>query len=294
MPLFTPGATRQARIRKEESLVPGAQKDSLTFVERGTPRPKFTGSNPSLGLLLEGHTGTFFQPGATRRTAPRSQMSSRSGWEFQKPVAISGNQANIELLYNPSLRLHRELAAVSQLEEFWRVVTFMSPPFMNCVAGEFMALSASGGGITAEESETMTVAVVDQFGAEYITGMLWQSDTWAESGGTVTYGMKHIPESPTLAGVSTSNINLTVTEAGAVSFTIGATAADATAKAVFLLNVPGIGYALSDEIAGTAINSALTAQAGSALGAILTADDAESIPVFAGVYLDTSGVALFR
>ena len=295
MPLYTPGATRSERIRKEDSLTPGAQKNSLTFIERGTPRPKFTGDGlNSLGLLLSGHTGTFFQPGATRRTTPRSQMSNRSGWEFQKPVAISGNQASIELLYNPSLRLHRELAAVGLLEEYWRVVTFMAPPFMNAVAGEFLALSASGSGLTDEESDTMSITVIDQFGSEYIPGTLWQSDTRAVSSGTATYTMKHIPESPLHEGITTgATPNLTITTAGAVSFNPGGDAADAGSQSILLVNVPGIGYALSaDE--GTGLNAAMTAVGGSDFGAAVTADAADGVPVYVGVYLDTSGSLLFR
>ena len=297
MPLFQTGNPQQIR-RKEDVLTPGAQKDSLTFLERGSPRPKFPTTTPDLtamGLMLTGHSGVFFQPGATRRTAPRSQMSNRSGWEFQKPVAISGNQGTIELLYNPSLQLHRELAAVNLLEEYWRVVTFQAPPYMNCVAGEVTHLSASGSGLTAEDSDTMTVTVLDQFGASYVPGMLWSLKEREISSGNLVCTMEHVGESPRV-GVSSGSLidttdkQLSVTPAGVFTFAHGASGTATGFQVALLVYSPGIGFALStDQSAGFAASVSVT---DAAFEDALLAN--EAAPVFVGLYMDDTGSLLYR
>lgn len=283
MPLFNAG-TILARRRAEDNSTPGSQKNSLTFVDRGAPRPKYTGETGQtpMGLLLTGHTGSFFEPGATRRFATRSTMGNGTGWEFDKAVAISGNQATVDLLYNPNLKLHRDLGRVNLLDEFYRVVTFARPPHMFCVAGEVQHVSAVGGGYTEEASETVTVTVKNQWGAvQPVDGMVWQLQE-AQSGGV--YKMEYIGGRQVESISTTATMDLTVAS-DTFTFAHGGTAALTDKQATLLVVVPGVGFAVSADVAGDFATSVSVTDG--ELEAALLAD--ASLPVYVGLYVDDSG-----
>ena len=284
MPLFTPGGTILAKRRSEDNSTPGSQKNSLTFIDRGAPRPKYTGETGQtpMGLLLSGHTGSFFEPGGTRRFATRSTMGNGTGWEFDKAVAISGNQATIDLLYNPNLKLHRDLGSIGQLEEYWRVVTFARPPLMFCVAGEVQHVSAVGGGYTEEGAETVTVTVKNQWGAvQPVAGMVWRAVSASSTG---VYKMEYVGGRQ-VESISTSNqLDLTVSS-DTFSFAHGGSGALTDKQAALLVVVPGVGFAVSADVAGD-FSTSVSVTDGD-LEAALLADP--SLPVYVGLYVDDSG-----
>ena len=312
MPLFTPGTTtiREAQ-RQEERLTPGGQLNSLTFLERSLGRPKYAeveGAGP-MGILLTGHQGSMFHPGTTKREVTRTQMSNKSGWEYPQDVAITGNSGNLELVYNPSLLLHRELVE-APIRSRWQVVGVAAPPLMNMVAGEFLHLSASENGMQRDQQLVQTVQMRDLYGARYVPGALFGLKAREVVGGTITYTVERVdgrnapnPKfSDTHVPILTADKTLAVnTGTGAFGLSLGdqgsGTDFSGTASSYdigILCHSPGIGYLMSENLNDQNFNVSTSIAVGIDMAFATALSESESAAMFIGVYATPAGGLMYR
>ena len=192
MGAFNRGQSRYEMRRKEAARTLGGQVESLTFVQRAKPAAAFEEQDrfsiswqnelfsDELGVLLTSAQNSLLYAGVTKRTVPRFQIGSRSGREFQQQVASSGNQGQITLVYNPSLRLHREFTN-PPLNSKYHITSIQAPPYMNCVSGVYEHISTDPVALAPEDQPMMAVNFLDNFGAEYVPGYFYQLKEYTDS-----------------------------------------------------------------------------------------------------------------
>lgn len=191
MPAFATGTPLEIR-RKEAARTLGGQINSLTFIDRAAPRPTIDAAKP-FGLLLESATNSLMFAGLTKRTIPRFQIGSRSGREYQQQIAVSGGEGTINLVFNPALELHRELMAPPR-EAAYLIRSVMAPPYMNMVAGQYDHLRSGAVALDPENQATMEIAMLDNFGARYVPGRLYQSGAVTKQATVLSVTFAGVPE----------------------------------------------------------------------------------------------------
>ena len=173
MPTWGTGSLQEL-LRREEARTLGGQIQSLTFIDRSPPGPGFT-SPHNWGLLLESATNSLLDAGFSIRTQPRYQIGNRSGREYEEPIAISPGRGTIDLVFNPTLALHRALRRPYQLRAPYVIRSIMAPPYMGMVAGIYLHLNAGPAGLNPEDQSIQTVEFLDNFSAEVVPSRLFES-----------------------------------------------------------------------------------------------------------------------
>ena len=280
MPVFASGTPLQIR-KKEAARTLGGQVQSLTFIDRANPLATIghATSNP-LGMLLEAATNSLMFAGVSKRLVPRFQIGSRSGREYQQQIAVSGGEGSLNLVFNPNLFLHRELMDPPKDAQY-HIVSFMAPPYMNCVAGVYDHVRSGAVTLDPENQATMEVAFLDNFGARYVPGRLYQkTGTIAApiSGiATVNFSVLDDSDNTLKLGVDsagddinliTDNLTVTINLSGANvgqinlnAIVSGPDLASGTGQdTLILLHIPGEtgGYALSPNLNNTDLSSTTT------------------------------------
>ena len=316
MPVWTKGTPIQRR-KSEAAKTQGTQVQSLTFIDRAAPATQFDATNHPFGLLLESATNSLLDAGFSIRTQPRFQIGNRSNREYEQPIAITPGRGGLDFVFNPQLRIHRELQRPYDLKSAYMVRSIMAPPYMNMIAGEYDHLSSSPVNMSADDQAVMSVELLDQYGAEYIPARLYQLTAMDRSSQPYEYTFTELEgqDDETLAveeDASTgapnnfvaASFQISVNNSGAANdgefalhgtTIIPHTTGDTHYDGIVLLHMPGEngGYVVSGNLRTTDLSTASTVFATDATMA-KRFNLADPIVAYLGVYATPSRGLLFR
>lgn len=299
-----------AARREEAAQTLGAQLRSLTFIERARGRTKLLDDpQQMLGNRLIAAQNSLLLAGVEKRTAERLQMGNLSGRAYTEQISATGGRGTITLFYNPVLPLHLELTD-PPLEASYLIWSFMAPPFMNCVAGQYDHISTAPAQLQIEERTTVEIAFVDNYGPLNCEGLFYQLDRLQTTSDPYIYTMTPVAGNPgsilfqgagsaDLSLAPPNTITLQVTTSGGIS--IAATGANKslptgnTDDLLVLLHLPGAegGYFLARQESGTILSAA-----GVSLGSDGSFTDklrnATDPALYMGLYTYDSRAALIR
>lgn len=313
MPTFETGSPHELR-RKQAAKTLGPQIQSLTFFERAKPAPAFPNQESTLGLLLAGANNSLFNAGFQIRTQPRFQIGNRTGREFEQRIAITPGRGTLDVIYNPALPLHRELAAPN-LEGEYLVRSVMAPPWMNMAASQYEVVSSTGVSLNTEDQPMTTIELLDNYGAEVVPSLLMQLEVDGRDGGpTESLSFKTLTGTATSltvgrddsnadqdidlgqAGVVTIEIT---TATGAIAFATSGGLPDLSASTangfdtMVLLHMPGAGggYVAGANLKDVALSGGTIATDKAMTDRIIAA---ERLTMYMGIYSTESTGLLFR